>query len=179
MAARRSRKQRRMIGVGLGLLGLGAAAALSLTAFQDNLLFFYSPTELIDQELGENQRFRIGGLVAEDSVERIVSSAAVEESDTIRFTVTDTENTVPVIYSGILPDLFREGQGVIAHGRLDAEGVFQADEILARHDENYMPPEVHEALQQAERLRAAGSGQGDSGQGGSGEGGYGQGSGGS
>ncbi len=170
MAVRRSRKQRRMVGVGLGLLGLGAAAALSLTAFQDNLLFFYSPTELIDQELGENQRFRVGGLVAEGTVERIENGAAtpvaatlddapINEYDTVRFVVTDTENTVSVIYSGILPDLFREGQGVIAHGRLDADGVFQADEILARHDENYMPPEVHEALQQAERLRAAGSGE--------------------
>lgn len=146
-----------MIGVGLGLLGLGAAAALSLTAFQDNLLFFYSPTELRDREMAESQRFRIGGLVAEDSVEQITDGADAGVQDTVRFMVTDTENAVPVVYSGILPDLFREGQGVIAHGRLGADGTFQADEILARHDENYMPPEVHEALQQAERVRASGT----------------------
>ena len=143
-----TRKRRRTAGLILGLLGVGTATALSLTAFQDNLLFFYSPTELKDQNLGADERFRIGGLVAEGSI------TGENGSTTKQFVVTDTLNDVPVVYNGVLPDLFREGQGVVANGRLNGEGIFEADEVLARHDENYMPPEAKEALDSAEAIRS-------------------------
>jgi cytochrome c-type biogenesis protein CcmE len=135
-----TRKRRRLTLLGLALLGLGTATALTLTAFQDSLMFFYSPTDLETREPAPGQRFRLGGLVAEGSVAPIGGGAGVA------FTVTDTAHQVPVVYAGIVPDLFREGQGVVAEGRLQPDGVFVADEVLARHDENYMPPEVAEAL---------------------------------
>lgn len=138
-----SRKRRRLMLVGLVLLGVGSATALSLTAFQENLLFFYSPSDLQDRHLPPEQRFRLGGLVEEGSVQRLGDGV------TVGFTVTDTAVAVPVRYTGILPDLFREGQGVVAHGRLAPDGIFVADEVLAKHDETYMPPEVAEALEEA------------------------------
>lgn len=142
-----TRKKRRLMVLVLCLLGLGTATGLALTAFQDNLLFFYSPTDLVERETPD-RRFRLGGLVEEGSVERL------SDGVTVRFVVTDTAHRVPVSYSGILPDLFREGQGVVAQGRLTADGVFVADEVLAKHDENYHPPEVDDALKSAEDFRA-------------------------
>jgi len=138
-----TRKRRRLAILGLCGLGLGTAAALALTAFEDNVLFFYSPTEVAERQIEPGQRFRLGGLVADGSVLQLADSAGVS------FTVTNLVHDVAVRYDGILPDLFREGQGVVAHGVLDADGVFMADEVLARHDETYMPPEVAEALEAA------------------------------
>ncbi len=139
-----TRKKRRLTLIGLGMLLLSAATALVLTAFQDNLVFFYSPSDLQTKPLAADQRFRLGGMVADGSVER--------DGQTIRFTVTDYAASTPVVFSGILPDLFREGQGVVTEGRLNAEGVFQATEVLAKHDENYMPPEVSDALQRTGKM---------------------------
>ena len=135
-----TRKKRRLTLLALCLLGLGTATGLTLMAFEDNLLFFRSPTDLAEQPIAEDRRFRLGGLVAAGSVERL------DDGISVRFLVTDTVYDVPVVYGGILPDLFREGQGVVAHGRIDDQGVFRADEVLARHDESYMPPEVADAL---------------------------------
>ncbi len=135
------RKHKRLTFVMIGLLLLGSAAALILTAFEDNIVFFYSPTELADKKPDPTQRLRIGGLVMAGSVEKL-------EGAVVAFAITDTAKTVTVQYKGILPDLFREGQGVVAEGHLKG-GVFQADEVLAKHDENYMPPEVAEALKKS------------------------------
>ncbi len=135
------RKHKRLTFVMIGLLLLGSAAALILTAFEDNIVFFYSPTELADKKPEPAQRLRIGGLVMAGSVEKL-------EGAVVAFAITDTAKTVTVQYKGILPDLFREGQGVVAEGHLKG-GVFQADEVLAKHDENYMPPEVAEALKKS------------------------------
>ncbi len=125
------------------VLGMGTAAALILTAFEKNLLYFYSPTQIIAGDAPSSRAFRIGGLVEQDSVSRDPSSLKVS------FKLTDTVETITVNYEGILPDLFREGQGIVANGKLDKDGVFQASEVLAKHDENYMPPEVAEALANA------------------------------
>jgi len=137
-----TRKKRRLYMLGLAMLGLGTATALALTAFQDNLVFFYSPSDLAVQHVGERS-FRLGGLVEQDSVKRMPDGLTIE------FRVTDTAKTVPVTYSGIVPDLFREGQGVVAEGRMRPDGVFVAREVLAKHDEKYMPPEVADALTRA------------------------------
>jgi cytochrome c-type biogenesis protein CcmE len=145
-----TRKRRRLMLLGLAALGLGTAAALALTAFQDNLLFFYSPTELHDGKAAPGQRFRLGGLVVQGSLDRL------DDGRTITFTVTDTAYDVRVRYAGIVPDLFREGQGVVAHGRVGADGTFVADELLAKHDEKYMPPEVAKALRDAGHPSAPG-----------------------
>lgn len=134
------RKHRRLVFVMIGLALLGTAAGLVLYAVGDALVFFHSPTDLQTKELPPGRPFRLGGLVEQGSVEK--------DSDgvTIRFRVTDGANTVPVIYRGILPDLFREGQGVVTQGTLGPDGVFVASEVLAKHDENYMPREVVDAL---------------------------------
>lgn len=126
-----------------GLGALGAAAALVLNAFQSNLVFFFTPTQVAHNEAPRDRSFRIGGLVEAGSVAR--------ENDglTVRFKVTDTARTIPVVYVGILPDLFREGKGVVAQGRLGTDGTFKAAEVLAKHDENYMPPEAADALKKA------------------------------
>jgi cytochrome c-type biogenesis protein CcmE len=137
------RKQRRLTLIGLGMLALGGAAALVLTAFEDNIVFFHSPSDLATKEVPPDQYVRLGGLVADGSVTKI------EDGATIKFAVTDGKNAVPVRYRGILPDLFREGQGVVAQGSMNGEGVFVAREVLAKHDENYMPPEVAEALKRS------------------------------
>lgn len=143
-----TRKRRRLYILVLFLLGLGTAAALTLNALQDNLAFFYSPSDLAAKE-PPKAAFRLGGLVEVGSIERTKAngSKAVE----VRFRITDLEKSVPVVYAGILPDLFREGQGVVANGRLGPDGVFVAREILAKHDENYMPPEVADALKKSGR----------------------------
>lgn len=134
-----TRKQRRSILIVIGLIVLGAATAMVLTALQDKIVFFYSPSDVAEKSIGPGERFRLGGLVEEGTVKR-------GEDTAIRFSVTDTAQSVTVSYSGILPDLFREGQGVVTEGALDANGVFRADTVLARHDENYMPKEVADAL---------------------------------
>ena len=131
-------KRKRLYIVGLALLFLGAAAALVLTAFEDNIVFFYSPTDLAEKNVGPGRTVRIGGLVADGSV--------VKSDATVTFTVTDLNKSVDVAYTGILPDLFREGQGVVAEGRIGPDGRFTATEVLAKHDENYMPKEVADAL---------------------------------
>ena len=138
-----TRKQRRMSFVMLGLATLGIAAALVLNALDDSLAFFYSPTDLAEKQVPKDQRLRVGGLVKQGSWRK--------EADglTHAFLITDMQKEVRVAYKGIMPDLFREGQGVIAEGRLDASGLFRADEVLAKHDENYMPPEVAESLKKA------------------------------
>ena len=138
-----TKKRRRLWVLLLCGLGLGSATALTLTAFQDNLVFFRSPSDLAREAPPPGRAFRLGGLVETGSVVR-------GEGTTIRFTVTDRAKTVPVTYTGVLPDLFREGQGVVTEGTLDPDGVFRADHVLAKHDENYMPPEV------AEKLKAQG-----------------------
>lgn len=137
-----TRKRRRLYVVVLCMTALFSAAALVLTAFEDNLVFFYSPSDLATKGLAGERRIRIGGLVEEGSVQR-------DGSTTIRFRVTDLQTALPVVFTGILPDLFREGQGVVAEGRMGPNGVFTATEVLAKHDENYMPPEVAEALKKS------------------------------
>ena len=124
---------------------LGLSATLVLDAFQSNLVFFFSPTQVAANEAPQGKSFRIGGLVEEGSVKR--------QSDgvTVNFVVTDTAKVIPVVYTGILPDLFKEGKGVVAQGKLSSDGVFLADEVLAKHDENYMPPEAAAALEQASK----------------------------
>lgn len=122
---------------------LGVATALMLNAFSESLVFFHSPSEIAEKGIPVERRFRLGGLVEENSVEK------ANDGVTISFRVTDTAVSVPVRYRGLLPDLFREGQGVVADGALDGSGTFVATEILAKHDETYMPPEVAEALKKA------------------------------
>lgn len=134
-------RRRRLMLVGLLLLGLSAATALMLTAFSENLLYFYAPSEVAAGDVPPDTRFRVGGLVKSGSVSR------AEDGLTVRFVLEDCTAGVPVRYKGILPDLFREGQGIVAYGRLDEEGRFIADEVLAKHDENYMPKEVADSLQ--------------------------------
>jgi cytochrome c-type biogenesis protein CcmE len=133
-------RQKRLAAVAAIVVGVGAATALATFAFRDNLLYFYNPTQVLAGDAPSGRTFRIGGMVTEGSVQRTPGSLQV------RFVVTDFRHSVPVRYEGLLPDLFREGQGVIAHGRLDDAGEFVADEVLAKHDENYMPPEVAESL---------------------------------
>ncbi len=135
-------RRRRMVAMTSGLVCLVAATALVLTAFEQNMLYFYTPTQIATGEAPEGRRLRVGGLVERGSVRRTPGSLEV------RFDVTDLDRTITVAYAGVLPDLFREGQGVVAHGAVGADGLFQADEVLARHDENYMPPEVAEMLEE-------------------------------
>ncbi len=132
-----------------GVVALGVASILVLNAFQSNLVFFFSPSQVIAKEAPIGKSFRIGGLVEEGSVER------EDHSTTVRFAVTDTIQAIPVVYKGILPDLFREGKGIVAQGKISANGIFEADEVLAKHDENYMPPEAAEALEQAAKAQKA------------------------
>ncbi|MCH7941706.1 MAG: cytochrome c maturation protein CcmE [Proteobacteria bacterium] len=143
------RKHRRLVFVVTGLASLLIAAGLVLNAFEDNIVFFYTPKDMAEKSIPEGKRFRLGGLVEEGSVKRL------DDGLTVEFTVTDLTATIPVSYRGPLPDLFREGQGVVTEGKMTAGGIFIADSVLAKHDENYMPPEV------AEALKAAGQWQGD------------------
>ena len=139
-----TRRQQRMTLVALLVLGLAAAAGLMIKAFEQNLLHFYTPTQVAAGMAEEAQRFRLGGMVKTGSVQR------AEESLAVAFVLEDCEASLPVSYTGLLPDLFREGQGIVAHGQLNSDGIFVADEVLAKHDENYMPPELAESLQDAE-----------------------------
>ncbi len=137
-------RHRRFLWIGAGVLVLAGAVSLVLNAFESNLVFFFSPTDIVENRAPQGRAFRIGGLVESNSVKR--------ESDglTVRFNVTDTAKTVPVVYTGILPDLFKEGKGVVAQGKLGPDGAFHATEVLAKHDENYMPPAAAEALAKAQ-----------------------------
>jgi len=134
---------KRALAIGLGLAALGVASALVLNAFNSNLVFFFSPTQVLAQEAPRDRSFRIGGLVEQGSLQRDTQGL------TITFVVTDLAKKVPVTYTGLLPDLFKEGKGVVAQGKLGADGVFRAEQVLAKHDENYMPPEAAEALKKA------------------------------
>lgn len=136
--------------VALSLAAVAVAAALILTAFRDSIVFFYTPSELAEKTVPPGRALRIGGLVEDGSVTR--------DGDVVTFRITDMQRALPVIYKGILPDLFREGQGVVATGTLDPSGVLQASEVLAKHDENYMPPDVAEALKKSGEWRPEGSG---------------------
>jgi cytochrome c-type biogenesis protein CcmE len=134
-----TRKQRRLVLIGASLAVLGLAAALVLSALRESIVFFNSPTDVVEKHVGPGTRIRLGGLVKPGSVERGDNLA-------VRFEVTDGNRAIKVAYQGILPDLFREGQGVVTEGALDAAGVFKADAVLAKHDETYMPKEVADAL---------------------------------
>ena len=136
-------RHKRILAIVGGLAALGAATALVLTAFQENLVFFFTPSQVVANEAPQGRTFRIGGMVEKGSVQR----TGVE----VRFVVTDTAKSIPVVYSGALPDLFREGKGVVAQGQLGADGVFRAREVLAKHDENYMPPEAAHAVEKAQK----------------------------
>jgi cytochrome c-type biogenesis protein CcmE len=136
-----TRKQRRLYFVLLGLTALGVAVALVLSAISDSLVYFYSPTDVVSQRIPDGRRMRIGGLVEEGSV--------VKAGKEVAFRITDLTNTIAVTYSGIVPDLFREGQGVVVEGRVGKDGVFRAAEVLAKHDEKYMPKEVADALKKS------------------------------
>ncbi|MEJ8851033.1 cytochrome c maturation protein CcmE [Variovorax rhizosphaerae] len=136
-------RSRRGLAILAGLSALGIASALVLNAFQSNLVFFFSPSQVAAKEAPLGRGFRIGGLVEEGSIQRPAQGL------TVHFVVTDLAKRVPVVYTGLLPDLFREGKGVVAQGRLGMDGVFHADQVLAKHDENYMPPEAADALRKA------------------------------
>ena len=136
-----TRKQRRAILIGTCLGVLALAVGLVLMALRDSIVFFYTPSEVAEKHLDTGQRFRLGGLVENGSLKR-------GEGTTISFVVTDKRATLPVTYTGVLPDIFREGQGVVAEGMLTSEGVFHADSVLAKHDEKYMPPEVAKKLKE-------------------------------
>jgi cytochrome c-type biogenesis protein CcmE len=134
-------RHKKVIAIGLGMVALGVATALVLTAFKENLVFFFSPTQVAAREAPLGRTFRIGGIVEPGSVKR--------DGVEVRFVVTDTAKGLPVVYRGSLPDLFREGKMVVAQGQLTADGTFHAREVLAKHDENYMPPEAKDAVDKA------------------------------
>lgn len=136
-------RKKRLVLVLTILVGVSLAAFLALQAFQQNLMYFYSPTQVENGEVSEGSKFRIGGLVVAGTVARSSTELSVQ------FDLTDTKNTISVTYDGILPDLFREGQGIVALGRLNTAGIFVAEEVLAKHDETYMSPEVKQALKEA------------------------------
>ena len=142
-----SPRQKRFALIATGVLVLAAAAAFVLNAFQSNLVFFFTPTQVLNGEAPKNKTFRIGGMVKANSLKR--------EGTEVSFVVTDTAQEITVRYTGLLPDLFKEGKGVVAQGKLDEQGVMIAAEVLAKHDENYMPPEAQHALDKAAQARAA------------------------
>jgi len=139
------KRKKRLMLILLMLASVGVAVAFLLNAFKQNMLYFFAPAQVVAGEAPENHPFRIGGMVVTGSVER-------GEGVNVAFELTDGNGTVPVQYEGILPDLFREGQGIVARGSLDENGLFTAEEVLAKHDENYMPPEVAEALKAAGKM---------------------------
>lgn len=146
----RRARRKRLVLVSLLLIGVSSATALALTAFQQSLLYFFSPSQVVAGKAPSNYPFRLGGLVVANSVKREPGSLRV------RFKITDGKHAIPVTYTGVLPDLFREGQGVVAHGQLGPNGVFHANQVLAKHDAQYMPPPVKETLKVSEN--GAGSG---------------------
>jgi cytochrome c-type biogenesis protein CcmE len=138
-------RHKRFAWIAAGVAVLGVAVALVLNAFQSNLVFFFTPTQVASKEAPQGRPFRIGGLVEQGSLARDANSL------TVRFRVTDTAQTIPVVYTGLLPDLFKEGKGVVAQGTLQSDGIFRATEVLAKHDENYMPPEAKAAVDRAQK----------------------------
>jgi len=142
-------RRKRLLAVIAIVAGVGAATAIAMRAFDANLLYFYNPTQVLAGDAPEGRAFRLGGMVTAGSLKRTEGTLAVQ------FVVTDYKHSIPVHYEGLLPDLFREGQGVIAHGHLTPSGDFVADEVLAKHDENYMPPEVAESLHQPTPARVS------------------------
>ncbi len=136
-------RTKRGLAIVAGLGALGVVVALVLNAFQSNLVFFFSPSQIAANEAPRERSFRVGGLVEQGSIRRDTQGL------TVHFVVTDLAKTVPVVYTGLLPDLFKEGKGVVAQGKLGPDGVFRADQVLAKHDENYMPPEAADALEKA------------------------------
>jgi cytochrome c-type biogenesis protein CcmE len=142
-------RHQRMVAIAAGLALIAIATALVLNAFQGNVVFFFSPSQIAAREAPLDKTFRVGGMVQSGSLKRRADGITVE------FIVTDTARTIPVVYSGLLPDLFKEGKGVVAQGKLGPDGMFHASEVLAKHDENYMPPEAAHALSTAEAERAA------------------------
>ena len=136
-------RHKRIAAIVVGLVALGVATALVLSAFQENLVFFFTPSQVAANEAPQGRTFRIGGMVEKGSVKR--------DGIDVRFVVTDTAKSIPVVYSGALPDLFKEGKGVVAQGQLGPDGVFRAREVLAKHDENYMPPDAAHAVEQAQK----------------------------
>ncbi|MBC7609986.1 MAG: cytochrome c maturation protein CcmE [Polaromonas sp.] len=137
-------RSKRLVAIACGPAALGVATALVLNAFNSNLVFFFSPSQVAAKEAPTGRSFRIGGLVEQGSIKRESTGL------TTRFVVTDLAKTIPVTYTGLLPDLFKEGKGVVAQGKLGADGIFRADQVLAKHDENYMPPEAAAALKNAQ-----------------------------
>ena len=140
-------RHKRLAIIAAGVAAIAVAAALVLNAFQSNLVFFFSPSQIAAGEAPKDRAFRVGGMVQAGSLKRLGDGLTVE------FIVTDTARSIPVTYKGILPDLFREGKGVVAQGRLGPDGIFRASEVLAKHDENYMPPEAAHALEQAAKAQ--------------------------
>ena len=143
-------RRRRLIAVVVVLAGIGIATALGLTAFRKNILYYYTPSQVASGAAEVGRPFRMGGLVTTGSVQRVPGSM------TVHFTLTDMQKSVPITYTGILPDLFREGQGIVVHGTLGSDGAFTADEVLAKHDEKYMPPEVAAAIKKSQQQQQAG-----------------------
>ncbi len=143
-----TRRRKRLVFIAIGLLAIGGAAALVLSAFEENIVFFYSPSDLAEKSIAPDRSIRLGGLIEEGSVKRLADGLTIE------FKITDLAKTVAVSYRGILPDLFSEGQGVVTEGKMRSDGVFVASEVLAKHDETYMPPEVAEALKKSGQWRA-------------------------
>ena len=143
------RRHKRIAFIFVGLAALGVAAYLVASAFRNNLVFFFSPTQVVAKEAPINRTFRVGGLVQEGTLKRD------NDGLTVRFIVTDTAASVPVVYKGILPDLFKEGRGCVAQGKIGADGVFHAEQVLAKHDENYMPPEAGAAIDKAKHAQEA------------------------
>jgi cytochrome c-type biogenesis protein CcmE len=141
-------RYRRLIAVVVVLAGVGIATALGLTAFRKNILYYYTPSQVAAGAAEPGRPFRMGGLVAMGSVEREPGTM------TVHFVLTDMQKSVPIAYTGILPDLFREGQGIVVHGSIGSDGAFTADEVLAKHDEKYMPPEVAAAIKKAQQQQA-------------------------
>ncbi len=139
-------RQKRLAMIAGGLVALGVAAAFVLAAFQENLVFFFTPSQVVAKEVPQGRSFRVGGMVTPGSVKRQADGV------TVQFVVTDTAKNVPVVYRGLLPDLFREGKGVVTQGKLGPDGVFYASEVLAKHDENYMPPAAADAIKQAQSI---------------------------
>ncbi|MEO8434979.1 MAG: cytochrome c maturation protein CcmE [Pyrinomonadaceae bacterium] len=137
------RRHKRIAFIAAGVAGLAIAAALVLNAFQENLVFFFSPSQVVAKQAPVGRTFRVGGLVEQGTFKRD------NDGLTARFSITDTAQRIPVVYKGILPDLFKEGKGCVAQGRVGTDGVFYADQVLAKHDENYMPPEAGQAIDNA------------------------------
>lgn len=142
-------RHKRFVLIGVGIGGLALSATLVLSAFQKNLVFFFTPSQVAANEAPVGKSFRIGGLVEKGSVKR------EPDGVTVQFVVTDTAKSLPVLYRGVLPDLFREGKGVVTQGRLGPDGLFRAEEVLAKHDENYMPPAAQDAIDKASAKTAA------------------------